>query len=169
MITLDDNGRSVEVSDTTTPTLSSVELERWGRLVLDTLAAEGVERGHVDLLFIDASEMASLNQEHMGGDGPTDVLSFPMDEPGATGSDVDAALDPVPIHLGDVLICSEVACRQAPEHAGSVEVEYALLVIHGVLHVLGHDHAEPAETAAMQARERVHLQTLGFEHPAVLS
>jgi probable rRNA maturation factor len=53
-----------------------------------------------------------------------------------------------------VVVCPAVAERQAPEHAGSYDDELALLVVHGVLHVLGHDHAEPGETAAMHARER---------------
>ena len=62
--------------------------------------------------------------------------------------------------LGDVVICPTVARRNAPEHAGTYEDELALLVVHGVLHVLGMDHAEPDETAAMQARERELLATL---------
>ncbi|MEL6986005.1 MAG: rRNA maturation RNase YbeY, partial [Actinomycetota bacterium] len=65
----------------------------------------------------------------------------------------------------DIVICPEVARRQAPEHCGSIEAELALLVIHGVLHILGHDHAEPEETAVMQARERHHLGLLGHRHP----
>ena len=56
--------------------------------------------------------------------------------------------------LGDVVVCPAVAARQAPEHAGSYDDELALLVVHGVLHVLGMDHAEAGEAAAMQARER---------------
>ncbi len=56
--------------------------------------------------------------------------------------------------LGDVVVCPAIAARQAPAHAGSYDDEIALLVVHGVLHVLGMDHAEPADEAAMQARER---------------
>jgi probable rRNA maturation factor len=56
--------------------------------------------------------------------------------------------------LGDVVVCPAVAARQAPTHAGSYDDELALLVVHGVLHVLGMDHAEPDEAARMQARER---------------
>ena len=104
----------------------------------------------------------------MGADGPTDVLAFPIDDPavagrwpdaGTTGPDRDEP-DPsdLPLLLGDVIVCPAVAARQAPEHAGTLEDELALLVVHGVLHVLGHDHAEPEEAAVMQARERALLQ-----------
>ena len=72
-------------------------------------------------------------------------------------------LDELPSLLGDVVVCPTVAARQAPEHAGpshdgSVDDEIALLVVHGILHVLGMDHAEPEETAAMQAKERSLLE-----------
>jgi probable rRNA maturation factor len=65
--------------------------------------------------------------------------------------------------LGDVVVCPAVAARQAPKHAGTYDDELALLVVHGVLHVLGHDHAEPDETVAMRARERDLLAR--FHHP----
>jgi probable rRNA maturation factor len=108
--------------------------------------------------------MAELNKRFMDADGPTDVLAFPIDDPvdagrwpdaGSTGPDRDGP-EPgdLPLLLGDVVVCPAVASRQAPEHAGSYEDEMALLVVHGVLHVLGHDHVGPEETAAMQAKER---------------
>jgi probable rRNA maturation factor len=75
------------------------------------------------------------------------VLSFPIDGP---GTDPDAL-------VGDVVVCPAVARRNAPTHAGTYEAELDLLVVHGVLHVLGHDHADPEEEAAMRARERFHL------------
>jgi probable rRNA maturation factor len=64
----------------------------------------------------------------------------------------------MPLLLGDVVVCPAVAQRQAPEHAGNLDDELALLVVHGVLHVLGYDHHEPEATAAMRARELTHLQ-----------
>ena len=67
----------------------------------------------------------------------------------------------VPLLLGDVLVCPTVAARNAPTHAGTYEDELALLVVHGVLHILGMDHADDAEAAAMQAREREHLARHG--------
>jgi probable rRNA maturation factor len=124
-----------------------VELDRWARLATDVLVDEGAE-GELNLLFVDEAEMAELNQTHMGHEGPTDVLSFPID--GA-----DAGPDGL---LGDVVVCPAVARRNAPDHAGTYEDELALLVVHGVLHVLGHDHAEDAEAATMRAREVAHLE-----------
>ncbi len=142
-------------------------LDRLAEVARTTLVGEGLTVGRLDLVAVDTDEMAELNADHLGHEGPTDVLSFPLDadtalaqattaDPGAAGP---------PLHLGDVVICPEVARRQAPDHTGSEEAELCLLVIHGVLHVLGHDHAEPEEAAAMEARERHHLAALGHRHP----
>lgn len=150
-----------------------VDVDRWVRLAHDVLIAEGV-RGEVELslLFVDEATIAELNGRFMDADGPTDVLAFPIDDPVVAGRWPDASTsgpdreDPepgdLPLLLGDVVVCPAVAERQAPEHAGSYEDEIALLVVHGVLHVLGHDHAEPEETAEMQARERALLDE--FHH-----
>lgn len=142
-----------------------VDVDRWVTLARDVLVAEGV-RGDAELslLFVDEAAIAELNKRFMEADGPTDVLAFPLDDPavagrwpdsGTPGPDRDGP-EPgdMPLLLGDVVVCPAVAQRQAPSHAGSYEDEMALLVVHGVLHVLGHDHAEPDGTVAMQARER---------------
>ena len=115
-------------------------------LARETLLAEGHEQVELSLSFVDDDEMARLHERYMQEAGPTDVLTFPLDD-----DDVDESGVRV---LGDVVVCPAVAQRQAPDHAGSYDDEMALLVVHGVLHVLGHDHAEPEETAVMQARER---------------
>jgi probable rRNA maturation factor len=94
----------------------------------------------------------------MGVSGPTDVLAFPVDDPAMVP-------DGIPVLLGDVVVCLSVAARQAPTHAGDYDSELSLLIVHGVLHLLGHDHAEPAETEAMQARERLHLARYGMVRP----
>ncbi len=106
-------------------------------------------RGELTLTFVDRDEIAVLNEEHLGKSGPTDVLSFPLD----AGDRTVPADDSVPVLLGDVVICPDVARDQAPTHAGTLDDELALLVVHGVLHVLGHDHAEPDESAAMRSKE----------------
>lgn len=152
-----------------------MDVGRWVRLAEQVLAAEGVRRtSELSVLFVDAATMAELNERHMGKAGPTDVLAFPIDDDGiehgrwpdngATGPDRPPLdLDDVPTLLGDVVVCPSVAASQAPEHAGkahhegTLDDEIALLVVHGILHVLGHDHAEPDETAAMQAKEQAHL------------
>ena len=127
-----------------------VDASRLSALAKAVLAAEG-RAGELTLTFVDRAEMTALNGEHMDQDGATDVLSFPLDAADDTG-DV-----PGPVLLGDVVVCPAVAAENAPTHAGSLDDELALLVVHGVLHVLGHDHAEPDETAAMRARELEHL------------
>lgn len=121
----------------------AVDLDRWHRLALDVLVDSDVA-GELALTFVDRGDIAELNAEHMGTQGPTDVLSFPMD---------DEELEGVPTLLGDVVISPAVAAAQFADHAGTVDDELALLLVHGILHVLGHDHAEPDETIVMRARE----------------
>ena len=152
-----------------------MDVGRWVRLAEQVLEAEGVRRtSELSLLFVDRTTMAELNERHMGTQGPTDVLAFPIDDDGlehgrwpdngTAGPDRPPLdMDDVPILLGDVVVCPSVAASQAaehggqPQHEGTLEDEVALLVVHGILHVLGHDHAEPDETAAMQAKEQSHL------------
>jgi probable rRNA maturation factor len=142
-----------------------VDVDRWVSLARNVLVAEGVRgEAELSLLFVDEDAIAELNRRFMDAQGPTDVLAFPLDDPAVAGRWPDAGTagpdrgepDPgdLPLLLGDVVVCPAVAARQAPAHAGTYEDELALLVVHGVLHVLGHDHAEPDETAAMQAREQ---------------
>jgi probable rRNA maturation factor len=141
-----------------------VDVPRWCAVALTALAAEGVVAGRVDLSFVSADVIAELNEEHLGHEGPTDVLSFPYEEdPYAV-----AAADGPEVVLGDVVICAEIAHRHAPDHAGAPEDELALLVVHGVLHVLGWDHVEAADLTAMQRREAEVLAAAGFTfvHPA---
>jgi probable rRNA maturation factor len=133
-----------------------VDVDRWSRLAVDVLASEGA-RGELTLTFVDRDEIAVLNRDHMGADGPTDVLSFPLDDP-------TAATD-LPVLLGDVVVCPAVAADRAGEHAGTLDDELALLVVHGVLHVLGHDHADSDETARMQTRERELLELHHWRGP----
>jgi probable rRNA maturation factor len=142
-----------------------VDVARWVTLAREVLVAEGV-RGDAELslLFVDETTITDLNRRFMEIDGPTDVLAFPIDDPVEAGRWPDAGTsgpdreDPepgdLPLLLGDVVVCPAVARRQAPDHAGTYDDEIALLVVHGVLHVLGHDHAAPEQTATMQARER---------------
>ena len=125
-----------------------VERDQWAALVGAVLAEEGVSGpGEVNVLFVDAAAMADLNQLHMGASGPTDVLSFPIDG----GDDLDDAEERL---VGDIVVCPTVAYRNAPPHAGSYPDEVALLLVHGALHLLGHDHAEPSGQRRMWDRER---------------
>jgi probable rRNA maturation factor len=147
-----------------------VDLVRWQVLATDVLRAEGV-RGltELSLLFISELEMSELNESYMGKQGATDVLAFPIDAadleivvPAARANRAPDRSPPdpgdMPLLLGDVVVCPSVAARQAPDHAGTLDDEIALLIVHGVLHVLGHDHDVPEATAIMRARELALLE-----------
>jgi len=155
-----------------------VDVARWSNLAEQAVLAQGIEgEAELSVLFVDEAHIADLNQRFMGHDGPTDVLSFPIDAVidgelidsvaeaeitfSGTGPIGRSGYDPddQPILLGDVVICPAVAQRQAAAHAGTYEDEVALLLVHGILHVFGQDHATDAERHAMQARERELLDT----------
>lgn len=131
-----------------------VDGPRWAALLAAVLAAEGVAAGaEAGLTFVAPSAMAELTQAHMGSAGPTDVLAFPIDGIDAAGA---GGATP-PGVVGDVVICPVVAWAGSADHAGSDDDELALLVVHGALHLLGHDHAEDDERSTMQERERALL------------
>jgi probable rRNA maturation factor len=135
-----------------------VDAPRWAALAAAVLRSEQ-RAGELTLTFVDRDEIATLNEEHLGQVGPTDVLSFPLDdEPG----DVTVG----PVLLGDVVICPAVAAEAAAGHAGTFDDELALLTVHGVLHVLGHDHADDDDRAVMQAAELRHLRDHHWRGPA---
>ena len=156
------DGPTVVVDDERESGMSDhvVEVDRWTSLVTDVLADEGLSGRPVEVHvhFVDESAIEDLNREYMGGSGPTDVLAFPVDDPAMVP-------DGIPVLLGDVVVCPSVAARQAPTHAGDFDSEISLLIVHGVLHLLGYDHAEPVEAEAMQAREREHLARYGLVRP----
>ncbi|MBV8159917.1 MAG: rRNA maturation RNase YbeY [Acidimicrobiia bacterium] len=143
-----------------------VDTMRWVRLARAVLGAEGL-RGEVELsmLFVDEQAIADLNERFLDENGPTDVLAFPIDEhlseggrspdSGGTGPGVNPEpTTEAPTMLGDVVLCPAVARRSAEMASRTYEDEMALLVVHGILHLLGMDHADADEAAAMQRRER---------------
>ncbi len=100
------------------------------------------EEMELSLLLVDEATVAKLNEEHLDEQGPTDVLAFPMDEPGEVP-------DEVPAVLGDVVLCPAVAERQAAERGHPPQEELQMLTVHGVLHLIGMDHADAAEEREM--------------------
>ena len=121
----------------------TVDVERLQRLALHVLTDRRVpEAMELSVLCVDSEDMAQLNGHHMGKQGPTDVLAFPMDLPGET-------LPGEPAILGDVVLCPAVAAQQAGDRNRPFDAELDLLLVHGILHLLGHDHAEPEERAEM--------------------
>jgi probable rRNA maturation factor len=141
-----------------------VAIERWASLARSVLGARGLKGDvEVSLLFVEADAIAALNARFLGREGPTDVLAFPIeDEPAPGGRSPDLGgsgpgsepEDPPLTLLGDVVICPSVAQRNAREHEVTLEDELALLVVHGLLHLLGMDHEAEAEAERMEQLER---------------
>lgn len=100
------------------------------------LRGEGLAASELSVSFVTEEEMAELHERYLGEPGPTDVLAFPLDEVDEEGVRI----------LGDVVICPAVAARNDPADPGS---ELRLLLVHGILHLLGHDHEEEGERARM--------------------
>ena len=101
--------------------------------------------------FVDPETITALNREHLGSEGPTDVLAFPVDLLGEVP-------DGSPVLLGDVVLCPAVAAGQASDHSRAVDAELSFLLVHGILHLLGHDHADPEERVVMQRLEHELLE-----------
>ena len=109
----------------------------------------------VSLRLVDQDEMAQLNRDYRGRQGPTNVLSFPSDLPGS-----------LPLNLlGDIVICAPLVRREAAEQGKSPTAHWAHLTIHGTLHLLGYDHVDDAEAEAMEYLESRVMQALGFACP----
>lgn len=121
------------------------QLERIARAALE---AENVPRAELGILITDDATVHDLNRRYAGEDKPTDVLSFSLREGEEFVSPNDTE------RLGEVIISLDTARRQAVEGSATLEAEVAHLLVHGILHLLGYDHAEPDEERAMQARER---------------
>ena len=97
--------------------------------------------------LVDSERMSTLHEDWMQEPGPTDVLSFPIDEVRAAGDDEE----PVPGVLGDIVLCPDFARRQAADHGRTLDQELQFLTTHGTLHLIGHDHATQEEYDAMFA------------------
>tara|TARA_B100001769_G_scaffold267177_1_gene254239 strand:+ start:1194 stop:1646 length:453 start_codon:yes stop_codon:yes gene_type:complete len=130
-----------------------IDEEKWRDLAIHTLQAEGVQAGELNLIFVDSQNIQQLNKTYLGKNEPTDVLAFPIDS-------FDVSITDTPLLLGDVVICPEKAMENAKAQNKTLEEEIALLVLHGVLHILGYDHAEPNEKAVMKKREKQLLSKL---------
>lgn len=124
----------------------NVDTERLVQLATFALDALRIHpQAELSILLVDADTMSAYHEKFMGEPGPTDVLSFPMDELRAPDEDEEP---PVGL-LGDIVLCPEVTSAQASENGRTAEAEADYLLVHGLLHLLGHDHAEPAEKKVM--------------------
>ena len=134
---------SIEVLNESGESLDVDHLVGLSRFVLERMRVHPL--AELCIKAVDEDTMAELNQKWMEGEGPTDVLAFPMDElrPGLVNEDPEEGI------LGDLMLCPSVAERQAVTAGHSTEAELELLSVHGILHLLGYDHAEPEEHAEM--------------------
>jgi probable rRNA maturation factor len=131
-------------------------LERAARLTLDLESAPA--DSDMTIVLTDDSQLHELNREYLDVDAPTDVLSFPADE-----EDPETGIP----YLGDILISIPRAMQQAQAAGHPVEAEVQLLVVHGTLHLLGHDHAEVEEKARMWKAQSEVMSKLGLAHVKV--
>jgi probable rRNA maturation factor len=145
---------SIEIANESGVSVDEADLAALARHVLDGMRIHPL--AELSVLLVDLATMADLHERWMGEPGPTDVLAFPMDElrppaPGTSRGDPGSAGEPgaVPGLLGDVVLCPEVAGEQAARAAQPLRDELELLCTHGILHLLGYDHADPGEHAAM--------------------
>ena len=140
---------SVEVLEESGSATDVARLARLSRFALDRLRVH--PQAELCIKLVDPATISELNEQWMDKEGPTDVLAWPMDElrPGLVNEEPEEGV------LGDLVVCPEVAARQADEArsggraAWSTEDELDLLTVHGILHLLGYDHGEPEEHAEM--------------------
>jgi probable rRNA maturation factor len=153
---------SIEVLNETDTRLDEMELVACSRYVLDEMRVH--PGADLCLKLVDEAAMEVLHVQWMDLPGPTDVMSFPMDElrPGRDGQEPEEGV------LGDIVLCPAVAARQAAEAGHAMEEELLLLTTHGILHLLGYDHAEPEEEREMFELQRTLLLTFlaGRNRPA---
>jgi probable rRNA maturation factor len=135
---------SIEVLNESGTAVDELRLVALSRFVLDQLHIH--PQAELSVRIVDEATMAHLHEQWMDEPGPTDVLSFPMDEL-RPPRDPDEPVEPG--ILGDVVLCPAVAERQAVQAGHSTEHELHLLTTHGILHLLGYDHSEPAEEREM--------------------
>jgi probable rRNA maturation factor len=134
---------SIEVNNESDATVDEKALSDLARFVLDQQRIHPA--AELAILLVDTAAMEQLHGQWMDEPGPTDVLSFPMDELRPTPDDTE----PEPGLLGDVVLCPEVAAAQAKTAGHSTQDELHVLTTHGILHLLGYDHAEPEEEKQM--------------------
>ena len=142
---------------------SSVDVGLLGRLVEAVLAEEGYPRGcMVDVTLVADGRIAEMNSRHRGFEGPTDVLSLPLEmiEPGTHSRSGDRGGPP--LHLGDVVIAPDYVGRRAASGGRDFDEEMGLMVVHGILHLLGYRHDSDSQASIMEDRERRHLAAEGL-------
>jgi probable rRNA maturation factor len=136
---------TVEINNESGVAVDEAALVRLASFVMQQLRIHPL--AELSILLVDEPTMTSYHVKYLGEDGPTDVLSFPMDELRPPNDDEE----PPEGLLGDIVLCPTVTGRQAAEHGRTAAEETEYLLVHGLLHLLGYDHAEPDEKAEMFA------------------
>lgn len=131
------------------------------RLAEQVLRAEGLpDATEVTVILVSDDDIAGYNAAFLGREGPTDVLAFPLEDLAGGIPPSDPAGPP--LHLGDVVIAPAYVSRQATEMEEPFEAELALMLVHGLLHLLGYDHETDEEAVRMEGRERELLGLVGL-------
>ncbi|GMR19738.1 MAG: rRNA maturation RNase YbeY [Gammaproteobacteria bacterium] len=135
------------------PGIPSEEIIRhWALSTLQEMSKIG---NSLTVRIVDETEIAEINETYRQKRGPTNVLSFPFENPPG----VDAGI------LGDIIICAPVVNREASEQNKTPEAHWAHMVVHGILHLCGYDHIQDKEARRMEAKEVQAMGQLGFEDP----
>ena len=134
---------TIEVIDESGLAIDARRTQQLARFVMDRMRVH--PQAELCVKAVDEATIAELNQRWMDKEGPTDVLAFPMDElrPGLVDEDPEEGV------LGDLVLCPDIAARQGEAAGHGTVAEIELLTTHGILHLLGYDHAEPEEHAEM--------------------
>ncbi len=140
---------------------NAVNVRRLKSDVRALLRALGERDSAISITLTDDARIRTLNLQHRCKDAPTDVLSFPLEPPVFSAAESQA---PERL-LGDVVVSLDTAFRQAAEYDAPVQNEVNRLLIHGILHVLGHDHEDPNEALRMRAEERRLADTIRMPWP----
>jgi probable rRNA maturation factor len=130
---------------------AEVDFSLWARAALEGRR----ERAELVIRLVDEDEIAALNRDYRGKDGPTNVLSFPFEAPPPVQSDL----------IGDLVICAPIVAREAAQQGKVLRGHWAHIVVHGVLHLLGYDHLSKAEAEIMEGVEIEILAGLGYSDP----
>jgi probable rRNA maturation factor len=149
---------SIEIQNESGVDIDELRTQRLARFVLDRMRVHPL--AELSVTVVDEDTIAELNVKWMEKEGPTDVLAFPMDElrPGMVNEEPEEGI------LGDLVLCPTVAEEQAKTAGHSMTDELDLLTVHGILHLLGYDHAEPEERQEMFGLQaRLLAEWLGHE------
>ncbi len=142
----------IQVASSSTDIPSESDIEEWIR---ETLSESGRDRAELTIRIVDETEIADLNSRYRRRNSTTDVLAFPHNLPPELETDL----------IGDVVVCASIINQQAAHYRADPRAHWARIIAHGILHLLGYDHAQPETALEMEAVEGAILNRLGLYHP----